>query len=76
MAKGARKVIFTEEAFERMTLAQKEMIEIMLGKPEPTGYKFFLSYDLPAGYIYGVLEYDGDRNDFHCGISPEGIVSS
>lgn len=76
MAKGNRKVIFTEEAFERMTLAQKEMIDIMLEKKEPTRFRFWLDSTLPPKYIYGVIEYDGDRNDFHCGISPEGIVSS
>lgn len=71
------RISFTKEALGKMTILQQEaLINFVANRDSAILFRVMIAVSLPTGYLYVITEYDGDRNDYHCGIDKEGGISS
>lgn len=66
---------FTNEAFKRVTYAQKVALADMMNERE-TAINCSVDFSLPEGYIYFVKGNPHNNHELHGGVSPDGDVST
>lgn len=71
------RISFTKEALGKMTILQQEaLINFVANRGSAILYRVMVDPSLSTGYLYVITQYDGYQNDFHCGIAPNGAISS